>query len=95
MNGNDTDSDVYHVTYGSEGPPPSVAVVEAMAAVVEADPLDLDPLADVVDVDCLNRLFDPTTPMTGGTRVTFTYHDHEVTVNASGSIRIRPLDGDA
>lgn len=48
---------VYNTQYEVEHGSPVVAIAEAVATVKGVDPLELDPLYDVIDVDALDRLF--------------------------------------
>lgn len=95
----DGDSLVVYETSPSQ--PLSAGVVAAVAAATDLDPTDdeLAPLATVIDPDALDALFDPV----GGDasradgRVSFRYHDHEVTVDDTGRVvvaRSVPSTGD-
>lgn len=44
--------------HGTREIPPDVAVVEAIAAKEDIDETDLPPIADVINPDALNTLFD-------------------------------------
>ena len=70
--------------------PLSDAVVEALAAVenVEPDELDLR-LYDSVDGDALDRLYGVTAEKDAHLRVTFTIADYEVTVHDDGRVAVR------
>lgn len=89
----------YRTTFDGEDVTPSTAVVETVAAVRGVDPMELDPLYEVVDPQALDRLVAPRPPRrTGDCTVVFTYFDHEVTVRSPGIVRVRPLEdvgGDA
>ncbi|USZ68029.1 hypothetical protein NGM10_15010 [Halorussus salilacus] len=72
--------------------PMSTVVVVALASVSETDPLELDPLRDVLDPDALDELFSPTrrdADRDSG-RVEFSLSDHRVVVDATGHVEIRP-----
>lgn len=60
------------------------AVVSAVAEEANVSPLELEPLADAVDPDALNALFD------GGTAVAveFTYHGFAVSVSGDGRVSV-------
>jgi len=78
---------VVHRTVESGHGSLSVSVVEAVAEAKNVAPVDIQqPLADVVDPDALNRLFERTD---GDGHVTFELADHEVTVHATGEILVR------
>lgn len=61
---------------------PSIAVIEAMAFVTNRDPLDIEPLADVVDPDALNRVLSGEDTVT----VSFRWEDYDVEISTSGEI---------
>ncbi|MCU4926889.1 hypothetical protein OB905_13015 [Halobacteria archaeon AArc-dxtr1] len=77
----------------TESAPVSQRVVHAVATETDTDPLELEPLFGVVDPESLDSLFEPTSG--GATRSTgtirFEYEDCEVTVDADGSVDVRPL----
>lgn len=63
----------------------SMRVIESLAAVLETDPLELEPpLFSVIDPTALDRLFRPET--TG--RVVFEYGEHTVEVTSDGTVSI-------
>lgn len=62
----------------------SVAVIEAMAFVTNQDPLDIEPLANVIDPDAFDRLLSRNDPVT----LSFKWEDHDVRVSSSGEIVI-------
>lgn len=92
----DPGAESYRCTFDSATVSPSVAVVQAMAAVRETDPTDLRPLYDAIDPQGLDRVCTESVPpeREGHRTVEFTYQDHRVTVESSGFIRIVPA-GDA
>lgn len=68
----------------------SSSVVAAVAAVSNADPLDLEPLANHVDPEALDALF---ADMLDGTEraagtVTFPYSGYEITVSNDGLVTV-------
>ena len=76
----------------SEGAPESVsvAVVTAVAKVLERDPATIGPLHDTIDPDTLDRLFasTKTTIREVNSHVTFRLEECEVTVYANGRLEI-------
>ena len=68
----------------------ATSVVETVAAEEGVDPVDLDvPLYAVIDPDALDRLFRSAPAGTGiDGRVTFTYVGYDVTVLATGDVRV-------
>lgn len=88
----DPDTGTYHATYHYPAHPPSIAVALALMEITDSAVSDLDPMYEAasVNTDALDDLFDPATK---GTRndghVTFTYHNHTVTVKSHGHIVIQ------
>ena len=70
---------------------PSEAVVTAVATQLEADPVELSPLYDVVNPDALDDLVEHAQRTeTGETQlVWFTYEGFDVGVRSDGQVRIR------
>lgn len=62
--------------------PPSVAVVEAIAHVTEQDPLEMTPLADVIDPAAIDRLLSDADTVS----ISFVFEGHDVAVSGSGEI---------
>ena len=74
--------------------PVSMAVVRAVSAIEDRDPLSLPPLANVLDTDALDTLFAPRadgTVRTGG-RVSFVYSSCRLTVDNGEYLTLRPLE---
>lgn len=71
----------------------SQAVVTAVAEETGTDPMDLEPLYNVVDSDALNTLFRSHESVTGGSllEVQFTYAGCDVRVTSDGSIEATAL----
>lgn len=70
----------------------SVSVGETLAELRDTDPASID-LHDYVDVEALDRLFEPLrdgTPRTG--RVSFQAAGYDVTVRSDGTYTIGPVD---
>ncbi|MFB6080948.1 MAG: HalOD1 output domain-containing protein [Haloferacaceae archaeon] len=88
---------VYDTRYGGErGRPPSVAVVEAIAAVEGVAPTELDPLADAIDPAGLDGLFEDGAGAPPTKILHFTVRGWNVFVRDDGTIRVcdpdRPTD---
>lgn len=65
-------------------------IVDQVAEAEGVDPVELTPpLFEIIDVDALSRLFDPT-PTTGqmGGRVTFSYKGYEITVQDDDVVEV-------
>jgi hypothetical protein len=73
--------------------PPSVGVVEAVAAATGRDPLELPALSETIDPDALNSMLAPDTAReaSGGNtvQVTFEYAGVVVLVDSTGLIEVR------
>ena len=70
----------WHFTFDESTP--SVAVIEAIAFVTNRDPTDVEPLADVIDPDVLDRL-----PSRDDTvQLSFTWEEQKVQISAAGEI---------
>lgn len=65
---------------------PSLRVVDAIAAVTDTDPLELDPLYSVVDPEALDQLFQSNTGLVGS--VEFEYESHTVAVRSDGTVSV-------
>lgn len=76
-----------HTTHLSPAEPVSSAIVNAVADVIDADPLDVPVLQHVLDVDALNALVDSSREPTG-TEVTvrFELADCTVVVSSAGTV---------
>jgi hypothetical protein len=73
----------YHARHDDEPTPPTIAVVEAVAAAEGCDPLDLPSLYDVVDTDAVDELVsDPDRPI----KIAFDYAGHSVSVSSWGGV---------
>lgn len=75
---------------------PSEAIVAAILAIEDADPIDLDPLYDVVDPSALDELFQPKCDgsIRSGGSVSFEYAGYEVVYDADADLEFRPLPND-
>jgi len=65
---------------------PSLRVVEALADATDTDPLELEPLYNVVDPEALDRLFRTDSGVPASVR--FEYDGHTVEVGSDGSVSI-------
>lgn len=67
--------------------PLSVAIAEAVATATDTDVTALEPLHYAIDVDALERLFEPRADgLRDGGSVTFGYSDCTIMVDADGTI---------
>lgn len=77
-----------------DGSPVSLRVTTAVAAALDIDPADLDPLYDILDPEALNALFreratEVSHPIN---RVVFMMAGCEVVVDSTGAINVTPPD---
>lgn len=72
----------------SDGVPPSVAIVEAVADATGRDPTELPPIQESVDGDALDVLLAPRTENERRLRLEFAYDDVHVTVWRDGTIDV-------
>ncbi|WP_137287488.1 HalOD1 output domain-containing protein [Halorussus salinisoli] len=82
----------YRVRYDRTDQPASMVVVSAVAAVVERDPLDLEPLRSALDPDAMDDLFaqTPGGRVRNSGRIEISLADHRVVVDADGDVEIYP-----
>ncbi|MFC7212545.1 HalOD1 output domain-containing protein [Saliphagus sp. GCM10025334] len=87
------DDGVYQAKYDSSHEQPSLAIVAAIAAVAQRDPLELPPLHSEINTNALDELFSSTA--NGGQRngcLSFSYEGFEVTVFSEGVIEAKPTE---
>lgn len=84
------DETVLHATYSSHRTDPSIAVVSALAAVTDTDPMALGPLHDAVDTDALDAILTQGPDDGSDVEVSFTVAGHVVTVHTGGTLTVRP-----
>lgn len=70
--------------------PPSLRIIEAVAAHSNIPMTELPPLFDSIDPDALDALFQPA--MSNG-RIAFAYDNYQVTVDSNGDVELNP-DGE-
>jgi len=70
---------------------PSTAIVEAIGAITDTDPIELDPLGDWIDVDHLDGLFDSSSHSERGhVSVSFSYAGYRISVTETTLINRAP-----
>lgn len=77
-----------------ETEPISMAVVRAVSTAEGTEPWSIPPLADKLDPDALDALFEPGadgSPRSGG-RISFVFAGYRVTVDNGEYLTVRPLD---
>ncbi|MDG5775505.1 HalOD1 output domain-containing protein [Haloarculaceae archaeon H-GB2-1] len=86
----DAETDSYAGTFDFRDLHPSVAVVNAVAAVADMDPLAFDPIGDCLDPDALDVLLGADSATGTDCSVSFNYASSEVTISTTGRIEVRP-----
>jgi hypothetical protein len=80
---------MFRTEWSSERPP-SLAVVEAVAAVTGSEPTKLPLLNDAINTDALDTLFVPEAD--DQLRVSFVYDGLDITVDGEGSVTVSPVE---
>lgn len=88
----EADEHTFHATYAGDTTDPSIAVVSALAAVTDTDPLALGPLGTAVDADALDSLLALESGDDGDVSVTFAIDGHDVSVHSGGALCVQPQD---
>lgn len=73
-----------------DGGTPSMAVVVAVAKAKGVDPLELEPLGNVIDPEALDRIFAETDDSLPSGWLTFRMAGCEVTVTSDGELSVTP-----
>ena len=84
------DSGTVRTLFNQDKVDPSMAVIATLAEVMDADPVDLDPLHSTVEPDALDALVRVRDGTTGDIHISFTHEDHAITVFSYGVITITP-----
>lgn len=85
----DASEDTYRVLFDPETVDPSTAVVSALAVISDTDPVDLEPLYNVIDPDCLDSIASKQ-PSAGDVEIAFRLNGYAVEAKSSGSIEFTP-----
>lgn len=89
----DPAEDHYLVWYDLEKVSPSLAVVEAIAAAEEIEPLDMEPLGTAVDLEALDSVLRSGTGQSGPT-VTLRIRGYEIVLHRSGRLVLERVDSE-
>lgn len=86
----EVENGTYRTSYDPSSESPSVRLLEAVGAIRDEDPTDLDPLDAYVDPDALDAVFEPTrfSPGSHGS-LSFVYEGLLVVVHSDGEIELR------
>jgi len=82
------ESGTVRTQFDQEKTPASTAVIATLADVLDADPVELDPLHSTVDPEALDALVQVRNGANGDTHITFTHEGHEIRVHSYGVITI-------
>jgi len=86
----DADSDTYRTTYEVGRENLSVRILEAVGAIRDTDPTELEPLDTVIKPDSLNDVFEPTQEKEGAHgSISFTYEGLLIIAHSDGEIELR------
>ena len=88
----DADGEIYHVSNDPDSALPlTITIIQAIGTLTETDPLDLEPLANYIDPDHLEGLFNPTHPVRSQPpTVSFRYAGCHITVESPTEMTITP-----
>lgn len=89
----DPENLVYRARYERGHDTPSLAVVEAIAAIEGVDPTEVDPLGRTIDMDALDAIVQPPVD-DADVQVSFLVHGYQVTVSSDGRLDLRRTDPD-
>lgn len=84
------ESETVRTQFDQAQTPASLAVIATLAEIMDADPVDLEPLQFTIDPDALDALVCVRNGMTGDIHVSFTHEAHPITVSSYGVVTIGP-----
>lgn len=88
VNGN-LDEGVYRINFDFTTVSPATAIISAVAAVTETDPLQIDPLYSTIDPDALNALFHWRNAQSSDIFLYFSIEGYDIKMTSYGQITIR------
>jgi hypothetical protein len=86
------ESGTVRTQFDQEKTPASMAVIATLADVMDADPVELEPLHSSIDPDALDALVRVRHGTEGDIHVTFTHERHTITVSSYGVVSISQQD---
>lgn len=90
----DSETGRYSAAYDVSTVPPSLALAAAVAAAMEEDPGDMDPIYQHLDPDALDALVGDPTRATEPVTVSLFINQFEVAISSGGSISLDSRAGD-
>lgn len=88
------DTGCYRAAYDVSTVPPSLALASALAATMDADPTDIDPLHESLDPDALDDMVGDPIPSSEPVTISLFVEQFDVTISSTGSIRLDPNSTD-
>lgn len=96
--GYNPETETYHAVHDWTRPEPvSTTLLRTVAVATNRDPLPLEPLHETIDVDALDRLYEPrprATQQPNGGCLTFIFAVCDVTIYLDGTIVVAPDEDD-
>lgn len=89
----DPERETYRASYSTEETP-GLALVEAISAIEDTDPITLEPLGDAIDVDALDAVVQ-STPDSSDMQVSVSYQGYQAFIYTDGSMELHPTDSEA
>ena len=86
----DRETGIARTQFDQEKTPASTAVIATLADVMDADPVELDPLHSTVDPEALNAFVRVRNGTEGDVHLKFSHEDHMITVNSYGVVTVTP-----
>lgn len=87
----DSETGVYRGTFETQRPSPSLALVEAVAAIEGTDPTAMEPVGNVVDMSAIDAIIQATDEGRD-TRITVPYLGYHATISTDGIVEVRPAE---
>ena len=86
----DRSSETHRFEYDPASTPPCMAVVSALASVLEVSPVSMEPIAETVNTDALDRLVRGFDLADGVVEASWTQAGFAVTVSSAGAVTVSP-----
>jgi len=85
-----SDDGVYRAIFDADVVAPSTAIVGAVSAVANKDPLNIEPLHSTIDPDALDTLFAASRRDESDIHARFSLKGYSIRLSSYGSITVRP-----
>lgn len=90
--GQSGESETYRAHFDQDSTSASMAVVTALTATMDKDPVDLEPLSETIDTDALDAIVQDRGTTADSVHVMLTHEGREITVNSYGVVAVSPSD---